>query len=692
MGRIQFGERMRAARSSAITIALVGFLFLTTPLGFRLENFSFDLPFVVRGPAPANGITLIYMDDESHTTLAQPRADAWDRSLHARLIDHLTPLKPRAIAFDIFFDRKTTNDARLLAAVSRAAQAGIPVMLAGAVESQEINGRVTGVRVLQPFQATDDLSAPQAAPPYLWGIPQTGSSESVRRRLAMGDQNAPSMARKLVEALHPKQAIPNDRGRWLNYYGPPGNIPHVSYLGALTSREPQITSMLSNQVVFIGANVGIGFTGGKGTDHFDTPWSLWNDDRYPGVELGATAYLNLAQGNSITRMPSWAQGLLILLVGGVLPILLAQFRASLAVGTGLALMILTTASALILHTFGHIWFSWLVIVAVQIPLAIVWAVVADARSLRVENERLKTSGGFDATTEQVVTPNPNRTRVVTPTNVVQNIPDHVLLKRVGKGAYGEIWLARNAIGTYHAVKVIHRSAFDQEEPYEREFRGVQRFMPISRQHPGLVQILHVGRNDDAGHFYYVMEAADDRRSGQTINPDRYEPASLARELKGGRSLSTQQCLETGIQLSSALRFMHEQGLIHRDIKPANIIFVRRVAKLADIGLVTEISRGDRETSFLGTEGFIAPEGPGKPTADVYSLGMVLYVAWTGLSWSQFPEFPTLGSGQPSRLEEIINKACHAMAAQRYQTAAHLLADLEQAARDGAEQASKETEV
>src|SRR5207344_2147329 len=60
-----------------------------------------------------------------------------------------------------------------------------------------------------------------------------------------------------------------------------------------------------------------------------------------------------------------------------------------------------------------------------------------------------------------------------------------------------------------AVKVIYRQAFEHDRPYEREFEGIQKFEPISRLHESQVDILHVGRNDAEGCFYYVMELADD---------------------------------------------------------------------------------------------------------------------------------------------------------------------------------------
>ena len=88
------------------------------------------------------------------------------------------------------------------------------------------------------------------------------------------------------------------------------------------------------------------------------------------------------------------------------------------------------------------------------------------------------------------------------------IPDHELLHRIGSGAYGDVWLARNTLGTLRAVKIVYRARFEDDRPYEREFHGILKYEPISRTHEGLVQVLHAGRNDDAGCFYYLMELAD----------------------------------------------------------------------------------------------------------------------------------------------------------------------------------------
>ena len=73
------------------------------------------------------------------------------------------------------------------------------------------------------------------------------------------------------------------------------------------------------------------------------------------------------------------------------------------------------------------------------------------------------------------------------------IPDHELLRVIGRGAYGEIWLARTVTGAFRAVKVVYRSTFESERVFLREFEGMSAFEPISRGHAGFINILHVGR-------------------------------------------------------------------------------------------------------------------------------------------------------------------------------------------------------
>src|SRR5437016_3755523 len=74
---------------------------------------------------------------------------------------------------------------------------------------------------------------------------------------------------------------------------------------------------------------------------------------------------------------------------------------------------------------------------------------------------------------------------------VAAIPDHQLLRCIGRGSYGEVWLARNVLGDYRAVKIVYREKFADDRPFEREFEGIRNFEPISRTHESQVDILHV---------------------------------------------------------------------------------------------------------------------------------------------------------------------------------------------------------
>src|SRR6185295_14191427 len=81
------------------------------------------------------------------------------------------------------------------------------------------------------------------------------------------------------------------------------------------------------------------------------------------------------------------------------------------------------------------------------------------------------------------------------------VPEYELIRRIGHGAYGEVWLARNVLGTFRAVKIVHRKTFADERPFEREFEGIKGFEPVSRLHESQVDILQVGRNEAEGYFY-----------------------------------------------------------------------------------------------------------------------------------------------------------------------------------------------
>ncbi|MEZ5330064.1 MAG: bifunctional serine/threonine-protein kinase/formylglycine-generating enzyme family protein [Verrucomicrobiales bacterium] len=256
------------------------------------------------------------------------------------------------------------------------------------------------------------------------------------------------------------------------------------------------------------------------------------------------------------------------------------------------------------------------------------------------------------------------------------IPDYELIRCVGKGSYGEVWLGRSVTGSLRAVKIVRRETFEMERTFRREVEGIENFEPISRGHPGLVDILHVGWRETEGFFYYVMELADDRLHAQKIQISDYEPRTLASARTPGEKLPLDQCIDVGISLADALGYLHDRNLIHRDIKPSNVVFVDGEAKLVDIGLVAPTG----QKTFVGTEGFVPPEGPGSASADLYSLGMVLYEISTGNDRLEFPELPASGFARHElskwhRLNAIICKACAPNPSKRYISARGMTEDL-----------------
>lgn len=272
-----------------------------------------------------------------------------------------------------------------------------------------------------------------------------------------------------------------------------------------------------------------------------------------------------------------------------------------------------------------------------------------------------------------------------------SIPDHVLLNCIGRGAYGSVWLARNVMGSYRAVKIVRREDFGRDRPFTREFEGLLQYEPISRSHPNLMQILHVGRQD--GFFYYVTELADDARLLRSLpalglqhSPNseialtsirNYIPRTLQDDLDRRRRLPVKECVHLATSLASALKHLHVHGLVHRDVKPSNVIFVHGLPKLADIGLVAAAGHSH---SIVGTEGYLPPEGPGSPQADLYALGKLLYEISTGLNRAEYPRLPDdLRSRADERelleFNEVLLRACAKDTRRRYHWAGNLLADL-----------------
>jgi len=444
----------------------------------------------------------------------------------------------------------------------------------------------------------------------------------------------------------------------------------MSYKFALA---PELaTNYFRGRIVFIGNAPSTLVPGGE-TDKFCTPYTDWTHEAVGGVEILATSFLNLMNHDWLRRPPGWLEALTLvtagLLFGGGLGWM--RWPAACAVAAAAALGV--GFGAIAWSYYSNYWFPWLVIAGAQIPCALAWALAVGLRQ------------ALKARTVSVALSFP---RPAAGSADVPQTPGYELFNPpFGEGAYGKVWLARNAAGQWRALKAVYLANFNQNpDPYEREFNGVKRYQPISGRHPGLLQVEFVSEKQD-GYFYYVMELGDPLTPGWEQEPSTYKPRDLVSERarSHGRRLPVRECVRIGLALCETLDFLHRQGLTHRDIKPQNIIFVNGQPKLADLGLVTEIRPPDQERTLVGTPGYMPPppERPGTPQADLYALGMVLYVLSTGRGAAYFPEIATtlVEGGEPADffpLNTVILKACQPDLAQRFASAMEMRGALLQA--------------
>jgi CHASE2 domain-containing sensor protein len=645
--------RWRTAGVGALLCAALGLLSGLLRWGDALVLQSYDLPFAFQHAAAPNDVSIVYLDEKSYDALSASPRD-FDRAHYARLLEYLKKDGARLVVFDISFRQPDPARPASDRAFAQAIRAHGNVVLLGETEEEQ------GTRRFPPWDGFKTNAVG-------WGIsPVKHDLQIVVRQYdwrTASDFALPWIAANQIQPGLPPVDEYAQIERWLNYYGPPDTLDRISFIEA-TNRP---FGYFANRCVFIGSRTTSQYAR-EHPDQFRTPYTQWVSRYSTGVEIVATAFLNLLRNESLRCLPAGLEILLILLLGALAGFALAFLRplpgavVAFVSGAGLAAI----AIALVQPT--RVWFPWTIPVVVQIPCAWAWSAWSRMRN--------SITTAITAQSAAPATPANKIARVET-----ARVADHDLLRRIGQGAYGEVWLARNTVGMFQAVKIVQRGKFEHPGPYEREFRGIEKFMPISRSHPGFVHILHVGRDDQEGRFYYMMELADDVIAGRAFAPETYVARTLASILRQQGPRPVHECVELGLSLSAALEQLHQNNLVHRDIKPANILFVNGAPKFGDIGLVTAVEGEQGRPSFVGTPGFVPPEGPGAPSADVYGLGKLLYEAAVGCDAERFPELPTEMGGRSdddddfARFQEILWRACEPNIQRRFESAAAFHSEL-----------------
>ena len=260
---------------------------------------------------------------------------------------------------------------------------------------------------------------------------------------------------------------------------------------------------------------------------------------------------------------------------------------------------------------------------------------------------------------------------------------YTLERELGRGGMATVYLAHDLRHHRHvALKVLDADlgSFIGRERFQREIEIAARL-----QHPNIIPLFDSGSSDDL--LFYVMPFV----AGESLR-DR-----LDRETQ----LPLEDALAITREVSGALDYAHEQGVVHRDIKPANILLSEGHALVADFGIARAVAAaGGPEITerglALGTPTYMSPEQASGRTAvdgrtDVYALGCVLYEMLAGQPPFTGPTVqavlarhlqerpPSLQVVRPtvsSAVQRVVEVALAKVPADRYPTGGALVAALE----------------
>ncbi len=251
------------------------------------------------------------------------------------------------------------------------------------------------------------------------------------------------------------------------------------------------------------------------------------------------------------------------------------------------------------------------------------------------------------------------------------LPGFEVIEVLGSGGMGAVYRARQiSLDRTVAIKILPPGIDDQDLGFTQRFQNEARTM-ARMNHPGIVQVYDFGQTGE-GQLYIVMEFIDG--------------TDLARLIASQGRLPTEHALAITAHVCDALHYAHAHGVIHRDIKPANILITSEgVVKVADFGLAKAADAdhgGITKTNIaVGTPDFVAPEALTigaelDHRADLYALGVMLYVMLTGQVPRGHFRLPSTTPGTDPRFDEIIVKAMEMERDARYQSALDIRHDLD----------------
>jgi serine/threonine-protein kinase len=259
----------------------------------------------------------------------------------------------------------------------------------------------------------------------------------------------------------------------------------------------------------------------------------------------------------------------------------------------------------------------------------------------------------------------------------QQIGPYTLVRGLGRGGFGEVWLAERhtpLLTTKVAVKLPLDTQIDLEVIKEEAV-----LWEHASGHPNVLPIIEANIYND-----------------QVLIASEYAPdGSLADKLKEQGSLPAERAVEITLGILEGLEFLHSRRIIHRDLKPANVLMQGKTPRLTDFGIsrILESNSTDHSLNLAGTPLYMSPEafdGMRNTQTDIWSVGVILYELLSGAVPFPQQDFPSLVKAirisRPASLSDAVPGAIgdivfHALAKSwinRYKSAAIMREELQKA--------------
>jgi adenylate cyclase len=366
---------------------VLGLGLLETSLGDASRFESYDLPFQLRPTIKPTGVVMVYLDDSSYEQLHQKYTEPWNRAYFARMLHRMSKDGAAAVVFDIVFSDALdpATDQQFADAI---ADFGKVILASDFVIKYYGGTKAAGKTFTLPSRLFNERASDIGASTL---FPDEG--EYVRRykpTIPAEGETTNSEAWATALLIQPSLIESNElktNAFWINYYAPDLDLPSVSFYKVIADHDPDVPpGYFSNKVVFVGAKIQTHLASER-KDEYSTPFSYLPENKWMcGAAIHATAFLNIIRGDYLRVFPYWFNRMIFIAFGVLLGGGLVLFRPVWAIFLGLLFVWPVYEADFYAFTHHYYWYPWLLIVAVQIPVAIVWAVTYNAVILHVEKK------------------------------------------------------------------------------------------------------------------------------------------------------------------------------------------------------------------------------------------------------------------------------------------------------------------